>query len=1355
MYKAAATYRIQFHQGFKFADLTALIPYLAELGIKAIYASPIFEAIPGSTHGYDVTCPHAINPEIGTEEELINLSKQLKAYGIGWIQDIVPNHMAFHPKNAWLMDVLANWEKSPYFNFFDINFSSNQTDQRLMVPFLGETLAEPIDNGKLEITTKNNQFFIAYGEQLWPLNEASKSLLAIDKYFNDGNTLHEHLSILSADKQLLKKLLEQQYYRLCCWKETSTQINYRRFFTVNALICMNMADVKVFEVYHRYINKLVELDVFQGLRVDHVDGLADPKTYLERLRAMVGNDVYIVVEKILESEEVFPTDWPVQGTTGYEFLSVVNNLMTNQKSEPHFEDIYHKHIGKNLEVKDLANDKKRAILFGHMIGELNHLANIFVQLNLALPQELADLPENELTDAIGEFLVHCPVYRYYLNATPISNELFAKLTTVLEKATEKKDNTKAFQLLAKALQLLKNNDQQAKNALQFFQRCMQFSGPLMAKGIEDTLMYTYHRFTGHSEVGDAPAAFGISISHFHQLMLERKALMPYGMNATATHDTKKGEDTRARLNVLSDVPEDWAKLVEQLSAELLADDEANIHRNDAYMLFQALVGAFPLDDDAQQLAGRMTAFVEKALRESKKRSNWEQPDDAYEEKTKTLAISLLDEESKGYQLLHQFTKKIAPFAVVNSLVQQLLKFACPGIPDIYQGTEILDFSLVDPDNRRPVDYENIAELFADLSDNSDLSSLWAQHNSDKLKLWFTHQLLKCRKKHQDLFEEGEYVPLVTKGTFSKHLIAFARHYKGKWIIFAAGLGMAKCCGSSEQLLDFDWKDTLIELPTEAAMGWQNILTKTAVNAFTGPFQLAVNEVFNGLPLAIIESGYTTNHKGSGILMPIFSLPASHGIGEIGKEAYRFVDNLCAAKQKFWQLLPLNPVTAAQCYSPYSAASAMAGNPLLISLDWLCNKGLLTAEELQNYAQADQDHVDYETAERIKEKLLAIAYQRYLDQPQILGDFATFCNVNAYWLKDYALYESLKNHHQQKPWYQWEKQFSLRKADALDHFAKKHANELYKIKWQQFVFDLQWSELRQYANNKGIKLIGDLPFYVGFDSADVWANPALFKLDENRHMKVVAGVPPDLLSEDGQLWGMPIFDWEANTAAVYDWWKQRIAANMEFFDLLRIDHFRAIHSYWEVPAQDDNARGGKWMKGPGADFLQMLYNNFKCEHFLVEDLGGDMEGPIALRNEFSLTGMKVLQFGFGEDMVKSQHLPHQFKTDNFVVYPGTHDNSTIKDWYENDLDDQGKERLALYLGTNIDASNVHQHLIRLAMVSTAKIAIVQLQDVLGLSTEGRMNMPGTTTGNWIWKLKDWPSPKIFTALAQTSWLFGRI
>lgn len=1356
MYKAGATYRIQFHKGFTFSDLTPLVPYLAKLGTTAIYASPIFEAIPGSTHGYDVTCPHVINPEIGTEEELIGLSTQLKIHGIGWIQDIVPNHMAFHPKNAWLMDVLANWDKSPYFHFFDINFITKQTDQRLMVPFLSETLAEAITAGKLEIKAKKNQFFIAYGEQLWPLNETSKALLAIDKYFNDDHTLHEHLLALSADQNLLKSLLDQQYYRLCCWKETSAQINYRRFFTVNALICMNMANEKVFEVYHRYIKELVQRGIFQGLRVDHVDGLADPKTYVERLRAMAGENVYIVVEKILESEEVFPTDWPVQGTTGYEFLAVVNNLMTNQSAETHFDNLYQKHIGKSLNVDDLAYDKKRAILFNHMVGELDHLNALFLQLELASAKELAHVSNDELKAAIGEFLVYCPVYRYYLDTAPISKVQFTQLQAVLKQAAKQSGNAEAFRLISNALQLLKRDDNQAIKALQFFQRCMQFSGPLMAKGIEDTLMYTYHRFIGHGEVGDAPAAFGISIAHFHQLMQERKALMPIGMNATATHDTKKGEDTRARLNVLSDIPKDWAKLVSELSTQLLDGEDENIHKNDAYMLFQALVGAFPLINDDQQMDDRIVGFVEKALRESKKRSNWEQPDDVYEERAKELALSLLNKQTEAYQLLLKFTQKLSPFATINSLVQQLLKFTCPGIPDVYQGTELLDFSLVDPDNRRPVDYAKREGLLASLSETDSLQTLWAEQNPDKLKFWVVHQLLKFRNQHKDLFDLGEYLPLTVKGTYSKHLIAFARHYKGKWIIVAAGLGMAKCCNEENaQIQSFDWKDTLIELPNASALSWQNFFNAAKIKTLHAPFQLLAKDIFNGLPLAIVESSQNESYRGGGILMPIFSLPASHGIGEIGKEAYKFVDNLCTAGQKFWQLLPLNPVTSDQCYSPYSAASAMAGNPLLISLDWLCDRGLLTNQELENTLIPSSNKVDYPAALKIKEHLLAIAYQRHLNHPAILGDFNTFCKVNACWLNDYALYQSLKNHHQQKPWHQWEKKYSLRNEEALERFATRHASELQKIKWQQFVFDLQWGELKTYANHKGIQFIGDLPFYVGFDSAEVWANPKLFKLNEQRQMKVVAGVPPDVLSEDGQLWGMPIFDWEGNKDAVFTWWKQRIAANLAFFDLLRFDHFRAIHSYWEVPAGHDNARGGKWMIGPAEAFLQMICTTFKKEHFLVEDLGGDMDGPIALRNDFALTGMKVLQFGFGEDMVESPHLPHQYNTANFVVYPGTHDNNTIRGWYENELSEHGKARLALYVGSKVSATNVHQHLIRLALASNAKIAIIQMQDVLGLPADGRMNTPGTIVGNWTWKLNKWPSAKVFNALAETSWLFGRI
>ncbi|MDQ7950026.1 MAG: malto-oligosyltrehalose synthase, partial [Pedobacter sp.] len=550
MFKPTATYRIQFHKGFTFKNLVQILPYLEELGVKTIYASPIFAAAPGSTHGYDVVDPNQINPEIGTEAELIALSKVLKQKGISWLQDIVPNHMAFHSHNAWLMDVLEKWDQSPYFNFFDLNFPTQSTDKRLMVPFLGEDLTEAIDQQKLQLGIKNEKCCFLYGESFWPLNQNSLQLIGNDL---GAEKIRAKLPAINQNPQLIHDLADAQYYRLCQWQETDSQLNYRRFFTVNGLICLNIQHEVAFETYHQYIFDLVRRGIFQGLRVDHIDGLADPQGYLERLRSEVGSSTYIVVEKILASDEQLPQNWPVEGTTGYDFLYIVNNLLTNRDAEKKFNQLYREITQKKIKAKEQVILKKRAILDQHMQGELDHLVTLFGSLHLVDKKDLKSLPKDALKLALADFLVHFPVYRSYPEQFPLQDGDRKIVKAIFEKLA----SGPATDLLADVF--LSNRHTENDALLTFFRRCMQFSGPLMAKGVEDTLMYTYNRFIGHAEVGDAPDAFGLSVASFHQKMELRLANWPHTMNATATHDTKRGEDVRARLNVLSDIPEDWEK----------------------------------------------------------------------------------------------------------------------------------------------------------------------------------------------------------------------------------------------------------------------------------------------------------------------------------------------------------------------------------------------------------------------------------------------------------------------------------------------------------------------------------------------------------------------------------------------------------------------------------------------------------------------------------------------------------------------------------------------------------------------------------------------------------------------------
>jgi malto-oligosyltrehalose synthase/4-alpha-glucanotransferase len=1356
MNSPSATYRIQFHKDFTFKHLDQLIPYFKMLGVKTIYAAPIFEAIPGSTHGYDVVNPHRINPEIGTEEELIALSSKLKANQITWLQDIVPNHMAFHPSNLWLMDVLENWSESPYFNFFDINFPTKLNDNRLMVPFLGETLADAVENRALKLEYQEGKLYLAYQGSSWPVNLDTYQLVLPNAKLKKITDFQEiagdqpHLSAFTAkleeingDSGKLMQIAYAQHYRLCHWQETENQINYRRFFTVNGLICLNIQHQEVFDVYHQYIFSLVERGIFDGLRIDHVDGLFDPKTYLERLRSSVGAEVYIVVEKILSLTENMPVDWPIQGNTGYDFLAIANNLFTNKDAEKPFNKLYKEVINKPFKVDEQIIAKKTAILYGHMQGELDNLHQLFLDFKLADKKQLNELKEGTLKQAIADFLINCPIYRYYGNSLPLEESEQADLAKIFLKLPKTADSLPAINLLTTVFfdHAKQTDHAYQQNASYFYLRCMQFSGPLMAKGVEDTLMYTYNRFIAHTEVGDAPDSFGLTTAEFHDKMVQRKQLLPLSMNATATHDTKRGEDVRAKLNVLTDLPEQWRKLVLKLQSisPKNFDSELNLHQNDVYLIYQTLYGAMPFTNQEEDtITERLALYLEKALREAKKRSDWAAPNNEYEETAKKFTIALINRDEESFQLLNNFLQGVADYSIVNSLAQVLLKFTCPGIPDVYQGTELWDLSLVDPDNRRPVDYEMRYEWLKEINQKVELKELWATRLNGKIKLWLTHQLFKVRSLHQELFDKGSYIPLKVKGKYHKNVLAYLRKYQDQYILVAIPLGIAKIAEKQNcKVNEINWEGTELSWPAELPLQWKDLLTGADGQQDIAQQGILIADLFTTLPLSLLHFKVKEKTRGAGLLLSISSLPSAFGIGDFGKEAFKFIDFLAETRQKYWQLLPLNPTSATQNYSPYSAYSAMAGNVMLISPTSLLEDQLLEAKGTKRFKLPTNGAIDYTKVETVKAQLLHLAYKNFksLSDHKLLDAYQSFCESEKSWLDDFALFSALRKYHQNMPWLEWPEVYKFREPKALTDFSESNAAMIDEIKWQQFVFYRQWHQLKAYANEKNIELIGDLPFYVSHDSADVWANREFFKLDAELNMDGIAGVPPDAFNAEGQVWGMPVFNWERLKEANYEWWMIRIRKNLELFDILRLDHFRAFDSYWEIPIGEESAINGKWIDGPGASFFKAVYQEFKEFPFVAEDLGGDMENPIRLRNEFGLAGMKVLQFAFGSDLPFSPHIPHNYENNNFIVYTGTHDNNTTKGWYRTEIEESGKVRLDLYTGKSVAEANVHEVMIQLALASSAKTAIVPVQDLIGADETTRMNTPATVTNNWVWQLKE--------------------
>ncbi|HEU0111810.1 MAG TPA: malto-oligosyltrehalose synthase [Flavisolibacter sp.] len=1401
MYNPGSTYRIQFHKDFSLQTFEAIIPYLKKLGIRSVYASPVFAATPGSMHGYDTWDANRINPEIGSIQQLREVIQKLKEEHIGWVQDIVPNHMAYDPGNPWIFDFLEKGPRSRHAAYFD-TWDHISGGNRIMVPFLGQDLKTAIDHQDLKLALQNGRFVFTYYDVAYPLHPRSyitilskqdsrqsiKQLLEqLEKIqsINDSSLFTEQwnqfleqlnesvknklvqqhidevLDKCNNDPSLLYNIHEEQCYRLCHWQETDQYINYRRFFTVNGLICLNIQRAEVLNDHHTLIRCFVEEGLFDGLRIDHIDGLYDPSRYLQQLRELTSKETYIVVEKILEPGEVLPIDWPVQGTSGYDFLSLVNNLLTQKNNEPAFTSFYRELANNDKAIEEQIRQKKAGILYQHMRGELDNLFQLFMRSNLLAENEYSQMRTEDIKTVIAEFLIHCPVYRFYGNSFPFDQEEVIALELVFDKIkSHRPDLSAASDLLYNVLLVkpITEPEEYKKKALHFYQRCMQITGPLMAKGVEDTLMYTYHRFIGHNEVGDAPGAFGITASAFHTAMKKRQKHWPLALNATSTHDTKKGEDVRARLNVLSEMPQEWFTIIKEWQLLNFSLKQNNIPgAADEYFIYQVLTGSYPLPGEETEIyPERLTAYLQKALREAKQHSNWTNPNEEYENATIQFAIKLLDRRRPFWKSFQDFQQKIIDHGILNSFAQTILKFTCPGVPDVYQGCELWDFSFVDPDNRRPVDYKKRDTLLQDLQDHFNtenlFSKLWQKRYNAQIKLWLTHKLLQLRESEQLLFSRGEYFPLETKGIYSENVFAFARKQHRSWCIIAIPLHTVSLCQlQQKEINEIDWENTKLILPKGLDIVWENLLDNKK-DSFGE--HIEVSQLFQHQPFAILK-GKQSSERGAGILLHITSLPSPFAIGDMGPEAYKFIDLLYRSNQTWWQILPLNPTESGQGHSPYSSVSCFAGNPFLISPQLLVKEGLLQQKDINGYYQNPSDEVDFKKAEEIKTELLITAFKNYKQRnPSLKKAFVEFREKESSWLNDYALYVVLKKQYDGKPWYQWEDKHKLHNKKILGELEMNKADELEFICWIQFIFFHQWSELKKYGHKWGIHLIGDLPIYVSYDSADVWSQREIFALDENGNPTGLAGVPPDAFSEDGQLWGMPVYNWEILKKRNFDWWILRLKKNLELYELIRLDHFRAFADYWEIPSDAESAKKGTWKKGPGAALFEAMQKALGTLPLIAEDLGEINEAVYHLRDRFEFPGMKVLQFAFDENISQSEHSAHNH-SGNFVVYTGTHDNNTILGWYNHEADTDTKRRIQEYAGIEINSDNVVTWLNRLAYASVANLAILPLQDILALDETTRMNKPSTIENNWSWRLLPGQvTTETEDRLAQWTWLYNR-
>lgn len=918
-----ATYRLQFNADFKFKDAENIVTYLQKLGISDIYASPIFKACTGSSHGYNIVDPCQLNPEIGTREEFENLSEILQKQEMGWLQDIVPNHMAYHSENELLMDVLANGPKSDYYDFFDIQWEHPYQDiqGKLLVPLLGDFYGNSLEKGELKLKYQASGLFVNYYDLNFPLRiesylevithnletleetlegkdpdfikflgilyllknastinnqEQYRNQIAFSKsllweLFQTNPVINEfitdNIKLFNQNYELLDHILSNQYFRLSFWKVGAEELNYRRFFTINELICVSIEKLAVFEQTHTLIQELVQNHHFTGLRVDHIDGLYNPKEYLERLRKYTGS-TYVLVEKILQPGETLPEDWPVQGTSGYEFLYYLNGLFCQKANETEFIQIYRHFTGQWESYESREIGCKRLIADRNLAGDVENLANMLKEI-ASRYRSTRDFTLSGIRRAIVEVLVLFPIYRTYITSDGVNERHRTYVRRVIQAA--KRNNSQLVNELnfieeLFLLQGIENLTEIEKTQrLHWVMRMQQFSGPLMAKGVEDTLFYIYNPLVSLNEVGGAPQHFGVTISEFHAFNQQQVNYWPHSLNTSSTHDTKRSEDVRARINVLSEMPQEWqaqvitwGKMNEQHKQDI--NHPINLDTNDEYFLYQTLVGAFPLEPyDHEEFIERIKEYVIKAVREAKVHTAWLHPDTDYEQNFVTFVDKLLADEADNEFLasLRSFQQKITYYGMLNSLSQTLLKFTCPGVPDIYQGTEMWDLSLVDPDNRRRVDYQhrlheleqlqawreqNLAELLANMLSYS---------HDGRVKLYLISQTLTALREYQDIFQQGDYTPVSVSGKYADHVVAFARRAGDAIALIIVPRFLTTLIEVGKMPLGKEvWQDTILELTNNNVTEWIDIFTKQSLPHSS---KLPVAKILTQFPVALLIS----------------------------------------------------------------------------------------------------------------------------------------------------------------------------------------------------------------------------------------------------------------------------------------------------------------------------------------------------------------------------------------------------------------------------------------------------------------------------------------------------------------------
>jgi len=927
-----ATYRLQFNDHYRFADAARIVDYLHRLGISDIYSSPILKANAGSQHGYDVVSATELNPELGTEDNLEGLSAELSRRRMGFLLDVVPNHMAASLENLWWRDVLENGRFSAYADTFDIEWSPftarGNLENKVLLPILGKPYGEVLESKELTLELTEQGLVIGYFERKLPVafrgyeqiigpalaeddaptDEGSLSQSAVQQIlrswtrpgerpesgagleikkwiwerYQRRSRFRERLAIeISSYNSLsgidrLDALHDLQWYRLAYWRMASQEINYRRFFDITDLIGVRVEDPSVFEMRHAKVFQLIDEGKVTGLRIDHIDGLYDPVAHLKALQRRLGRGegtngepaFYVVVEKILARDERLPEDFACRGTTGYESLNYLSEVFVSAEGLAQLTKTYSKFTGVREPFETIVYQRKKRAIEELFAGDLRSLGARLIAI-AATHRNARDFSSTELPQALVEVTASLDVYRTYISDFSIADEDRRRIEVAISRAARRSEprlDSRVYWFLRDLLLLRVPVylEDRRNEWLDFVMRWQQFTGQVMAKGVEDTAFYVYNRLISLNEVGGDPAAKGFrdGREEFHAHNLHLLSKWPDNMNASSTHDAKRSEDVRARISVLSELSVQWERklrrwskanegLLQKVGEELVPGPNEQVH------LYQTLLGIWPLDpDDMNGLADRVKQYAEKAAREAKEHTSWLEPNKEYEEGLMRWIDAILAPGHKAFRTdFERFQKKIAWFGFLNALSQVVLKTASPGVPDFYQGMELWNFSMVDPDNRRPVDFKVREEILRKLEEQESgvglATRLLSRWRDGRIKLFVTWKMLELRRKHPDLFRRGDYIPLAAEGKRQTSICAFARTDATSSVLIIVPRMLTPLISTREFPLGEVWGDDRLLLPQGSATEFRNIFTEERMGAVDG--SLPLRDVFATFPIAVLES----------------------------------------------------------------------------------------------------------------------------------------------------------------------------------------------------------------------------------------------------------------------------------------------------------------------------------------------------------------------------------------------------------------------------------------------------------------------------------------------------------------------